>query len=181
MPTQYRIPVEETFSFQRPVIDKDLVTAPVGVEGARYIVAANGGGWSGGAAKDIAWYHGAAWHFDTPLEGWITWAKDENEFYVFDGAAWVKLDTTTGDMLKSVYDTNDDGIVDKAETVDDGSSGNSSTAVEVRDACDKAHAQGTDLGLDTGGANPVTAAQAKLAYDSRGTYDATLGAILMTL
>jgi hypothetical protein len=181
MSTQYRIPVEETFSFQRPVLDKDLTTAPAGVKGERYIVAANGGGWSGGAAKDIAWYDGAAWKFDTPAAGWLTWVVDEAKFYIFKAGAWVEEEAGQGDMLKSVYDTDDDGIVDKAETVDDGTSGNSSTATEVRDACDKAHTQGTDLGLDTGGTNPVTAAQAKLAYDSRGTYDVDLGAILMTL
>jgi len=179
---QYRIPVEETFSWQRPVIDKDLEEAPVGpAKGDRYIVKVAGGGWSGGSAKDIAWYDGSDWQFDTPVEGWMTWVKDENEFYVFDGANWVKLDTTTGDMLKSVYDTDDDGIVDKAETVDDGQSGNSTTAAEVRDAADKAHTQGTDQGLDTGGPNAITAAQAKEAYDRRGSYDSDLGCILMTI
>jgi len=51
-----------------------------------------------------------------------------------------------GDMLKSVYDTDDDGIVDKAESVDDGTTGDAhkSTATEVRDAVDKAHASGSD-------------------------------------
>jgi hypothetical protein len=178
----YRIPVEETFSFQRPVLDKDLETAPGGPsKGQRYIVKVAGGGWSGGAAKDIAWYDGAAWQFDTPAAGWLTWVVDEAKFYVFRGGVWALLEEGNGDMLKSVYDIDDNGIVDKAETVDDGTSGNSSTAAEVRDAVDNSHIQGTDQGLDTGGGNAVTAAEAKEAFDSRGIYDVDLGCILMDL
>ena len=48
-----------------------------------------------------------------------------------------------GDMLKSVYDTDTDNIVDKAETVDDGE-GNSATAADVKDAVTKKHSQNTD-------------------------------------
>jgi len=43
-----------------------------------------------------------------------------------------------GDMLKSVYDTDDDGIVDKAESIDDGA-GNSASAADIKDAVDKRH------------------------------------------
>lgn len=58
---------------------------------------------------------------------------------------WVSL-AGGGDMLKSVYDTDDDGIVDKAQTVDDGTTGEAhkSTAEQVRDAVDKKHASGSD-------------------------------------
>ena len=47
-----------------------------------------------------------------------------------------------GDMLKSTYDTDADGRVDKAESVDDGT--NVSTAANVKDAVTKKHTQGTD-------------------------------------
>jgi len=53
-----------------------------------------------------------------------------------------------GDMTKAVYDTDEDDIVDKAETVDDGA-GNSSTAAQVKDAVGKAHTQNTDTHLGT--------------------------------
>ncbi|GAH78351.1 unnamed protein product, partial [marine sediment metagenome] len=43
-----------------------------------------------------------------------------------------------GDMEKATYDTDDDGIVDKAENVDDGV-GNASTAANVKDAVTKRH------------------------------------------
>lgn len=52
-----------------------------------------------------------------------------------------------GDMTKAVYDIDTDNIVDKAETVDDGA-GNSSTAVDVKDAVTKKHSQNTDTDLD---------------------------------
>jgi len=42
--------------------------------------------------------------------------------------------SASGDMLKSVYDTDDDGRVDKAESVDDGT--NVSSAVQVKGAVD---------------------------------------------
>lgn len=45
----------------------------------------------------------------------------------------VEFDTPagSGDMTKAVYDTDDDGIVDKAESIDDGA-GNAKTAAEVK-------------------------------------------------
>ena len=46
--------------------------------------------------------------------------------------------TGAGDMEKSTYDTDDNGIVDKAENVDDGV-GNASTAADIKDAVTKKH------------------------------------------
>jgi hypothetical protein len=46
--------------------------------------------------------------------------------------------TGSGDMLKSTYDQDDDGIVDKAEGIDDGE-GNSATAAEIKEAVDNTH------------------------------------------
>lgn len=114
--TEYRIPVEETFSWQRPIIDRDL-TAPPGGEskGDKYIPAATATGAWAGLENDIVTYDGvSAWLNDTPSEGWMTWAQDEDELLVFNGTAWVTFQSTTGDMLKSVYDTDDDGKIDAA-------------------------------------------------------------------
>ena len=57
------------------------------------------------------------------------------------------LDTTgsTGDMLKSVYDTNDDGIVDHAATAD---AVGATTAAQVADAVGKAHTHANKTTLD---------------------------------
>ena len=57
------------------------------------------------------------------------------------------LDTTgsTGDMLKSVYDTNDDGIVDHAAAAD---AVGATTAAQVADAVGKAHTHANKATLD---------------------------------
>ncbi len=142
---KYTVPVRESFEWQQAVADKDL-SAPPGSpsKGDRYIVATGGSGDGTGHDKDIAEYDGSAWTFVTPTEGFQCWVKDEDEFYVYDGTNWKKLEETSGDMLKSVYDTDDDGIVDKAETVDDGA-GNSTTAAQVKEAYDRRASYDADL------------------------------------
>ena len=95
MPTAIaRITVEETFSWQRPVLDKDL-TAPPGGEtgGERYLVAAAGatGPWAGHEGE-FAWFYVATWYFDTPEPGWIVWVADEAKYYFFT-ASWAELTT----------------------------------------------------------------------------------------
>ena len=81
----------------------------------------------------------------------------------------------SGDMLKDVYDIDKNGIVNKAESVDDGT-GNSKTASEIKehiestsdphhtksdidiaDAITKKHTQNTDQYLDFGGINQISA------------------------
>jgi len=61
-----------------------------------------------------------------------------------------------------------------------GNAANSGVDIDdVSDAVSKAHTQNTDQYLDQGGANEISAAQVKEAYDRRGVYDADLGCILM--
>ena len=52
--------------------------------------------------------------------------------------------TGTGDMLKATYDTDNDGKVDKAEAIDDGTY--TATAANIADAVTKKHTQNTDTG-----------------------------------
>lgn len=52
-----------------------------------------------------------------------------------------------GDMSKSTYDTDDDGRVDKAESVDDGT--NVSTAAQVKGAVDNSHTHSNKTLLDS--------------------------------
>jgi hypothetical protein len=130
----YRLVIEEFAPFQRQVLDKDLNDPPgTPAEGDRYIVGASPTGAWAGHGLDIAWYDGAAWQFDNPEEGWFVYVADENKFYLFNGTAWGEF-AGTGDMLKSVYDTDDDGRVDAAESVNDGT--NSATAAEIKAAVD---------------------------------------------
>jgi len=153
-----------------PVLDKDLSTPPSSPStGDRYIVGASAtGDWSG-HDNEIAEWNGSSWDFGPTLtEGLVVYVKDENDLYVYDGSSWIKPygeGAGAGDMLKSVYDTDDDGIVDKAESIDDGA-GNSATAAEIKDAVDKKHSQNTDTYLDQGGANEVSASELRTALDT---------------
>lgn len=148
----YRIPVEETFSWQRPVISilNDAPNTPS--KGDRYIVGTPTAAdpWETHDGE-IAWYDGSSWQFDSPSDGWITYNKETDSLYIYDTGDWAEQGGNHGDMTKAVYDTDDDGIVDKAESLDDG------------------------------GGNTVTAAQAKEAYDRRGQWDSDLGCILMEI
>jgi len=75
--------------------------------------------------------------------------------YANDGVTFTDIGSGgggSGDMTKAVYDTDDDGIVDKSETIDDGA-GNSATAANVKDAVDKKHTQNTDTALGNMTAN----------------------------
>ena len=67
---------------------------------------------------------------------------------------WEMIKAAGGDMLKADYDQDADGIVDKAENVDDGA-GNASTAVEVKDAVDKKHVQAHAASHSSGQADVV--------------------------
>jgi len=63
-------------------------------------------------------------------------------------ASYYKIEgTSPGDMAKSVYDTDNDGIVDKAETIDDGA-GNSANASDVKSAVDDSHTHANSAQLD---------------------------------
>ena len=198
----YRVPILENYEFQPAILDKDLSTPPSPIKEGRYIVKATGIGDWAGHDNAIAWYNGAIWKFDNAIEGMITWAKDEDKFYFYTGSVWTDLTIAMGlgDMLKSTYDTDTDGIVDKAETIDDGA-GNSASAIDVKDAVTKkhshtnqstldlitsaftsalktsydsavtaSHTKNADTKLDEGGANEVTAAQVKSAVTNNHTH-----------
>lgn len=156
---QYRVPVLEQFSWQPPVAS--VLSTPPGspAKGDRYLVGASPtGAWSG-KTNNIAWYDGAAWMFDAPSAGWTTYNVATSMQLTYGGSVWANLD---GDMTKAVYDTNNNGIVDKAESIDDGA-GHTASATAIASAVTNSHVQGTDQGLDTGGANATTAAQVKSA------------------
>jgi len=78
-----------------------------------------------------------------------------------------ETELSSGDMEKDTYDTDEDSIIDKAESLDDGE-GNTATASDVKDAVDKKHTQNTDTILDEGGDNEVSAEEIKNAIASMG-------------
>jgi len=71
---------------------------------------------------------------------------DTGHLYIWDGLAWVDQ----GDII----DIDWSSLTNKP----------SSSVSDIDDAVSKRHTQGTDQGLDIGGANAVTAAQTKTAY-----------------
>ena len=135
-----KVPILDKFVWQKSVIDKDLATPPASPSiGDRYLIPSSPtGDWSG-HADDIAQWNGTTWDFTSPLEGMFTFVTDENVLYNYV-TSWAVFGT--GDMLKAVYDTGDTGIVDKAESVDDGTY--SATAEDLEDAVTKKHPQNTD-------------------------------------
>lgn len=140
---KYRIPVEETFSWQRPVKNVAQATAPeLPAKGDRYIMSAK---WDedGGAGK-IAWHDGSGWKFDTPQHGWAVINETDASIYIYITDTWTKLDTGAGDMFKSTYDTDADGIVDAAEALNDGV--NTVTAAQAKTAYDARGQWDGDLG-----------------------------------
>jgi hypothetical protein len=92
MTTSYRTPVLDTFCWQPSVITKGTLTPPGSpTKGDRYIIGGTGvGGWTG-HDQAITYWDGAAWQFNTPAPGWITWVTDEGYFYVFSGGIWFYL------------------------------------------------------------------------------------------
>jgi len=67
-----------------------------------------------------------------------------------------------GDMLKLTYDTDDDGIVDKAESLDDGA-GNTASASNTKDAITKKHTHSNKATLDL--IEEALTSVLKVAYD----------------
>jgi len=70
----------------------------------------------------------------TKSRQWVWWNINK----LIDNCIWLKdnMSGASGDMTKAVYDTDDNSVVDAAETVTDGTTPNTSTAEEIRDVID---------------------------------------------
>lgn len=89
----------------------------------------------------------------------------------------------TGDMSKSTYDTNDNGIVDKAESIDDGNN-NTASAIDIVSAVNLKHQQNTDTGttatefyVDTTGDNVPVKTHIQNTNNPHNVTAAQIGAI----
>ena len=72
----------------------------------------------------------------SPVERQLFYRDDQHKWYVYNGSSWVELTAAgggSGDMLKSVYDTDDDGVVDDSEKLE------GSSKAQVQDHSPKAH------------------------------------------
>jgi len=92
---------------------------------------------------------------------------DNNVLRYDSGSGKWKAEDLPDYMLKATYDSDEDGIVDKAEAVDDGLSGspNLSTASEIRDAVQKRN----DYEVVDGVKYPRTSAGINQAIDALGS------------
>ena len=82
--------------FQDSVKDKDLNDPPVGPSnGDRYIVGGTPTGAWVGHALAIAEYVTSAWEFQAATEGTCTYVDDEDLLYIYSGAAWVAMGSST--------------------------------------------------------------------------------------
>lgn len=147
-----------------PVLDKDLAEPPVSpTEGDRYIVAATATGDWAGKENNIAEWNGTDWVFTAPALGMAVFVMDEVDVYLCDATNWIKpYGEGAGDMLKSVYDISDSGIVDAAEKLKLGAT--EVSVAEARDAADKAHEHANKSTLDAIEEALTTAL--KTAYDN---------------
>ena len=62
------------------------------------------------------------------------------------GLEFIDASGGAGDMLKATYDTDNDGRVDKAEAIDDGT--HTATTIDIEDAVNKKHPANADTDLD---------------------------------
>lgn len=70
-----------------------VLAAPPGTiaEGDRYLIAASPtGAWAGQAGK-VALVIGGGWVFVSPREGWRLWVENEDKLIVFNGSAWIDI------------------------------------------------------------------------------------------
>lgn len=82
-----RIPVEETFAWQRPILEIRSTPPMSPTKGERYIVDAGPTGPWTGREGDIAWmYDAGEWKFDTPADGWTAFNLDDGLIYLFVGS-----------------------------------------------------------------------------------------------
>lgn len=90
------------------VVDKDLTTAPAGVDNEQYIIAGIGGLWSGFTIGDIVRFSAAdtIWYSKTPIEGDEVYVTDEDTRYQYDGAAW-NITGGNGDVVGPGSSTDD--------------------------------------------------------------------------
>lgn len=137
--------------WQQPVIAYQSAP-PVTVTGDRVLIEPTGSGLFTGHDNEIATSvaNGTSFTFQIPTEGYALRVLDDDNQLVFNGTAWVTFGSTVNHQnLNSLQ------------------GGTATERNHLTNAQISAlHSQGTDLGLDTGGTNPVTAATIKGHVDS---------------
>ena len=83
-----------------PVVKSRSLATPPGspAEGDAYLVAASPtGGWSGKAGK-LAVFVDGGWLFHAPLDGWLLYVEDDDQFVQRQAGVWSPLLASTADL-----------------------------------------------------------------------------------
>jgi hypothetical protein len=96
----------------QPVVESRSTSAPPPspLAGEAYLVPIGATGLWGGHAQEIAAWHGGAWAFFEPAEGWQMFSKDDQTQIVFMGAAWVPLASLAAGLERLGVNTTADDI-----------------------------------------------------------------------
>lgn len=159
---------------------------PTEVEGDRYVLDDTGvvhADWDGASALDVVTFKGGVWYAETPQEGWMVYLTTLQYYMYFMAGAWEIWEDGSAAVASHCV-TYDHTLLHAAATAGTGISiigqviTNSDTGSAAVSAHNSAfahadiatntgarHTQGTDLGLDTGGTNPITAATLKSHVD----------------
>ena len=98
MSTAYRIPVEQNFAWQQPVLKIQDAPPASPTKGQRYIVGTGSGTWTGhdkAVAVCTATGTPGTWEFNAPSEGWKAYNLNIQKNYEYNGSAWIIEDVTS--------------------------------------------------------------------------------------
>lgn len=87
----YRVPVQDHFSFQDPVINRLSIPPVSPNKGDRYLIIATASGDWSGKENNLTYYDGAAWQFIVPSSNFLVAVNSEKTFYQFNGTSWVPV------------------------------------------------------------------------------------------
>lgn len=78
-------------------IESRILSTPPGSpsNGDRYLIKPTGTGAWAGHDDELAFYYDG-WRFNTPKEGYTMWVKNEDEYLLYTGTAWVSLTQNAG-------------------------------------------------------------------------------------
>ncbi len=103
--------------FSLGVIQSRTLTTPPATptNGFIYIPLATATGvWTGHENKLLQWIN-SAWRVFVPIQGMQLYSLGDAAYVRYLSGSWVVFAETSGDMNKSTYDTDNDGVVDAAE------------------------------------------------------------------
>lgn len=119
------------------LVSDDTLLSPS--DGAIYIIK-NGINGFNGKDNNVAIFdsYNETYIFINPIEGMQGFCNANKKEYIYRNNNWEAKETLSiGDMEKDIYDTNNDGVVDKAESITDGN--DIFTTIDIKSSIDNSH------------------------------------------